>query len=152
MCCVLSGVMPVAVKFRNDRVKIQIWGKPVILFFHELCLYITRFAPNFGEKTFAYSHKTAKFAKVFTLESFPLNGTSCVYATCLGESIQRVDCVYIFPRLPSCWRIWEQNLDRTFFSESFDTYLECHRVGLYFFSLGTRPSHAEEEGLVKLRI
>ena len=102
MCCVFSGVMPVAVKFRNDRVKIQIWGKPVIFFFHELCLYITRFAPNFGEKTFAYSHKTAKFAKVFTLESFPLNGTSCVYATCLGESIQRVDCVYIFPRLPSC--------------------------------------------------
>ena len=30
------------VKFRKDRVKIQIWGKPVI-FSHELCLYITRF-------------------------------------------------------------------------------------------------------------
>ena len=28
--------------FRKDRVKIQIWGKPVI-FSHELCLYITRF-------------------------------------------------------------------------------------------------------------
>ena len=27
-------------------------------------------APNFAEKTFAYSHKTAKFVKVFSLESF----------------------------------------------------------------------------------
>ena len=32
-------------------------------------------APDFAEKTFAYSHKTAKFAKVF--ESFPLYGMSC---------------------------------------------------------------------------
>ena len=31
------------VKFSKDMVKIQIWGKPVI-FSHELCLYITRFA------------------------------------------------------------------------------------------------------------
>ena len=30
--------------------------------------------PNFVEKTFANSHKTAKFAKVFYLESFPLYG------------------------------------------------------------------------------
>ena len=30
------------VKFSTDRVKIQIWGIPVI-FSHELCLYITRF-------------------------------------------------------------------------------------------------------------
>ena len=28
--------------------------------------------PNFTEKTFANSHKTGKFAKVFSLESFPL--------------------------------------------------------------------------------
>ena len=28
--------------------------------------------PNFTEKTFTKSHKTAKFAKVFSLESFPL--------------------------------------------------------------------------------
>ena len=28
--------------------------------------------PNFVEKTFANSHKTSKFAKVFSLESFPL--------------------------------------------------------------------------------
>ena len=28
--------------------------------------------PNFTEKTFANSHKTVKFAKVFSLESFPL--------------------------------------------------------------------------------
>ena len=31
-------------------------------------------APNFAEKTLAYSHKTAKFAKVFSPESFPLYG------------------------------------------------------------------------------
>ena len=30
--------------------------------------------PNFAEKTFANSHKTAKFMKVFSLESFPLYG------------------------------------------------------------------------------
>ena len=28
--------------------------------------------PNFAEKTFVNSHKTAKFTKVFSLESFPL--------------------------------------------------------------------------------
>ena len=31
--------------------------------------------PNFAEKTFANSHKTLKFAKIFFLESFPLYGT-----------------------------------------------------------------------------
>ena len=30
--------------------------------------------PNFVEKTFTNGHKTAKFAKVFSLESFPLYG------------------------------------------------------------------------------
>ena len=30
--------------------------------------------PNFAEKTFANRHKTVKFAKVFSLESFPLYG------------------------------------------------------------------------------
>ena len=30
---------------------------------------------NFAEKTFANSYKTAKFMKVFSLESFRLNGT-----------------------------------------------------------------------------
>ena len=33
-------------------------------------------APNFVEKTFTYSHKTTKFTKVFSLESFPLYGTT----------------------------------------------------------------------------
>ena len=31
--------------------------------------------PNFVEKTFAGDSKTAKFVKVFSLESFPLYGT-----------------------------------------------------------------------------
>ena len=30
--------------------------------------------PNFAEKTFVNSHKTAKFSKVFFLKSFPLYG------------------------------------------------------------------------------
>ena len=33
---------------------------------------------NFAEKTFANSHKTAKFAKVFSLESFPLYGIHAI--------------------------------------------------------------------------
>ena len=32
--------------------------------------------PNFLEKTFANSHKTTKFAKLFSLESFPIYGES----------------------------------------------------------------------------
>ena len=32
--------------------------------------------PNFVKKTFANSHKTSKFGKVFSLESFPLYSTS----------------------------------------------------------------------------
>ena len=35
--------------------------------------------PNFAEKTFANSLKTAKFAKVFSLESFPLYGIMNVH-------------------------------------------------------------------------
>ena len=37
------------VKFSTDRVKIQIWGIPVI-FSHELCLYITRFVQTARDK------------------------------------------------------------------------------------------------------
>ena len=32
---------------------------------------------NFAEKTFANTHKTAKFTKLFSLESFPLYGILC---------------------------------------------------------------------------
>ena len=31
--------------------------------------------PNFVEKIFVYCHKTVKFAKVFSLKSFPLYGS-----------------------------------------------------------------------------
>ena len=37
--------------------------------------------PNFAEKTFTNSHKTAKFAKVFSLESFLLSVYSTVLVT-----------------------------------------------------------------------
>ena len=35
--------------------------------------------PNFAEKTYVHSHKTAKFAKVFSLESFPVYGILPVF-------------------------------------------------------------------------
>ena len=34
-------------------------------------------SPNFVEKTFMNSHKTKKFAKVFSLQSFPLHDSLC---------------------------------------------------------------------------
>jgi len=37
--------------------------------FHRLLAFAT---PNFAKKTFANSHKTAKFAKVFCLKSFSI--------------------------------------------------------------------------------
>ena len=39
-----------------------------------LCCVKECHVPNFVEKTFANSHKIMKFAKVFSLESFPLYG------------------------------------------------------------------------------
>ena len=39
-----------------------------------LCSTKGRHSPNFAEKTFTNSHKTAKFTKIFSLESFPLYG------------------------------------------------------------------------------
>ena len=44
--------------------------------------------PSFAEKTFANRHKTAKFAKVFSLESFPLYSTMCCSLTSRGEGSQ----------------------------------------------------------------
>ena len=49
-------------------------------------------APNFVEKTFAYSHKTVKFAKVFSLESFLLYGTFRVHMICM-QLVSPTDCV-----------------------------------------------------------
>jgi len=40
--------------------------------FHGLLALKDAMLPNFAEKTFANSHKTAKFMIVFSLESFPL--------------------------------------------------------------------------------
>jgi len=45
--------------------------------FSQIARFATRkdaIPPNFAEKTFANSHKTVKFTKVFSLESFPLYG------------------------------------------------------------------------------
>ena len=47
--------------------------------------------PKFHGKTFAYNHKTvnAKFAKVFSVESFPLCGTF-VYSNCKPVDMYRL--------------------------------------------------------------
>ena len=42
--------------------------------------------PNFTEKTFANSHKTEKFAKVFSLEIFPLY--SILYTVHMKQMLQ----------------------------------------------------------------
>ena len=51
--------------------KDDFWGEK----FHKLLACATQkdtTPPNFVEKTFTNSHKTAKFVKVFSLKSFPL--------------------------------------------------------------------------------
>ena len=60
---------------RNFRelVKIRFSGRKLSRIAH-FCSGKGCHGPNFVEKTFAYSHKTVKFAKVFSLESFPLYG------------------------------------------------------------------------------
>ena len=89
-CALYVSVLPIcnysvyriAGNFRGRKLS-RIGGNSI---FAEKLLRIARFcsakgrhAPNFAEKTFAYSHKTVKFAKVFSLESFPLYGTVFIY-------------------------------------------------------------------------
>ena len=45
--------------------------------------------PNFAEKTFSNSHKTTKFAKVFSLKSFPLCVTGDDPFTAFGDGQSR---------------------------------------------------------------
>ena len=47
---------------------------------------------NFTEKTFANSHKTAKFTKVFSLKSSPLYSTKCNSLWLLHGTITGTDC------------------------------------------------------------
>ena len=71
----------------NDRISGNFWGRKLsqigekIRFSLRKLSWIAHFcrakechAQNFAEKTFAYSHKTTKFTKVFSLESFLLYG------------------------------------------------------------------------------
>ena len=51
--------------------------------------------PNFVEKTFTDNHKTAKFAKVFSLESFPLYGSICGCAGMLDALLSHCMCAVI---------------------------------------------------------
>ena len=83
----ITGMVSVVTQFHTYRiagnfrwrnfcklVKIQFLQRKLSWIAH-FCSAEGRHAPNFVEKTFAYSHKTAKFVKVF--ESFPLYGMSC---------------------------------------------------------------------------
>ena len=53
--------------------------------------------PNFAEKTFVNSHKTAKFAKVFFLKRFPLYSSIChhvrVSTTLIMNSMDKPICL-----------------------------------------------------------
>ena len=69
-------------------------------------------SPNFIEKTFANSHKTLKFAQVFSLESFPLYLTDYLYMYIPSFILRH------HPAFCSCggertrmhgWRVWSTN-------------------------------------------
>ena len=85
--CVLSIILcpliPYSGKLLREKTFTNWWK---IWFLRRKLSQIARFcspkghhAPNFAEKTFAYSHKTAKFTKVFSLESLLLYGTNARY-------------------------------------------------------------------------
>ena len=52
-------------------------------------------AYNFAEKTFTNWLQTAKFAKVFSLESFPLYSTFCFFNlfAVVGKGLTHLDCL-----------------------------------------------------------
>ena len=67
----------IAVKFWGREKTFINWGKIRFSRIAHFCHVKGRHTPNFAEKTFVYSHKTAKFAEVFSLKSFPLYGIMC---------------------------------------------------------------------------
>ena len=77
------------VKRDTYRIAGNFWGRKLVKIrfsrrklsqIAQFCSTKGRHATNFAGKTFAYSHKTAKFTKVFSLESLPLHGTNTRYA------------------------------------------------------------------------
>ena len=62
------------------------------------CLAKRCHTPNFAEKTFTYSHKTAKFVEVFSLKSFLLYGV-------LSGRVSAIQ------GLPKYWSEWKDSLD-----------------------------------------
>ena len=74
---VFQCILPYTGKLSRELVKIWFsWRK--LSRIARFCSTKGRHALNFAEKTFAYSHKTEKFTKVFSLESFLWYGTSCL--------------------------------------------------------------------------
>ena len=80
--------------------------------------------PNFKEKTFANSPKTLKFAKFFSVESFPLYGTTICkwlplvlyYVTQTGESgseatVVLVDCTLHLSLVSILWGLTVEGED-----------------------------------------
>ena len=57
------------------------WGKIRFLRIARFCSAKGVTPPNFSEKTFTNSHKTTKFTKVFSLESFPLYSRRRFFST-----------------------------------------------------------------------
>ena len=60
------------------------------------------YAPNFVEKKFAYSHKTVKFVKVFSLESFPLYGNLVMYTMLLDNNNHTICAAWVLSKLHAC--------------------------------------------------
>ena len=80
----------IATKFRGRKL-LRIGGKYDFCQenFHGLLAFAApkdAMPPNFAEKTFVNSHKTAKFAKVCSCESFPLYGIRTINVLHLPDS------------------------------------------------------------------
>ena len=124
MCMRDLLVIPYSGKLSRQKTFANWWK---IQSLHRKLLRIARFccakghyAPNFVEKTFTDSHKTVKFAEVFSLKSFPLYGTLSKnltviierqhqYSSLLGRfnakfELQRMGTAPLTSTLMSTWR------------------------------------------------
>ena len=101
--------------------------------------------PNFTEKTFTNSHKTVKFAKVFSLKSFPLYGTNIVAELIVIYSMQvslppYQSLLLPLPAVPTLfhWTKFFLRMAPEAISENTADMTELKKLD---FTLGTRLTH-----------
>jgi len=74
----LKSHIPYSGKLLREKTFMNWWkirySRRKLSWIARLCHSKERHIPNFVEKTFTNGHKTRKFVKVFSLESFPLYG------------------------------------------------------------------------------